>query len=55
MSQDIQCPFCETEFQGIEWKEGTCPGCGKEYYWDEQELGDNWEDSWVFVDWIDIK
>jgi len=32
-----------------------CPKCGEKYYWDEQEIGKDWEDSWVFVCWENIE
>jgi Zn finger protein HypA/HybF involved in hydrogenase expression len=45
----IKCPKCETEFEENElWDNGSCPGCGKEYYWDEIEDD---EDSWPIIDW----
>lgn len=35
MKIDVDCPFCEAEFEAEEWTSGNCPGCGEGYGWDE--------------------
>lgn len=49
-----KCPKCETEFEEQPpWDSGTCPECGKEYFWDEISAQDdegNWDD-WPVLDW----
>jgi len=47
---DIICPFCETEFQDQPWEGGECPGCGEEYFWDEQ-YNEETNDAWETLEW----
>lgn len=47
---DIECPTCKTEFQGLEWHPGECPGCGKKYDWDEYGPED-YSDSFIEIVW----
>lgn len=49
MRVEMECPFCDTDFEGVEWTPGKCPGCGRAYDWDEQPLDDG--DYWTLVDW----
>lgn len=50
----ITCPKCSTVFEASEpWDSGSCPTCGKEYFWDEMSYEDedgNWED-WSVIYW----
>lgn len=50
----IECPVCKTEMKVEEWEDGTCSGCGNEYYWDEQLIYDDdgeIEDSYAIYYW----
>lgn len=45
---DIDCIYCDKEFEGREWTNGKCPNCGAKYSWDEMVTED---DSWSLLDW----
>lgn len=47
---NIECPFCETEFEGREWDNGTCPNCQEKYWWEEDCLQD-YSDCWTCLMW----
>jgi hypothetical protein len=50
MDREIYCPFCNKEFDGVEWEDGHCPGCDRSYWWEEiydYERGD----SFVEIQW----
>lgn len=54
MEYDIICENCGNEFSAEAWKEGECPSCGAEFFWDSQNIFDeegNIEDEWTFAVW----
>jgi hypothetical protein len=47
--RDIDCPFCEHEFEWEVWENGKCPKCGEEFYWSEdctEDYSDCWDSLW---------
>lgn len=51
MKQNIDCPFCDTEFEVESWDVGECPTCGEEYYWSE-DCAEDYSDCWDSVYWV---
>jgi hypothetical protein len=50
MKVSLTCPFCETEFEGVEYENGKCPNCFETYYFGEECTSD-YSDCWVVVEW----
>lgn len=50
MTIEIECPFCNTEFEAEEWESGECPDCNEKYWWEEECLED-YSDCWTCVMW----
>lgn len=50
MKIDLDCPRCDTAFEGEEWHSGSCPTCKNKYWWDEH-CTEDYSDCWEFVDW----
>lgn len=47
---EIECPFCDHEFEVKTWYDGQCPNCGEEYWWDEM-CTEDYSDCWATVEW----
>jgi hypothetical protein len=47
---NIWCPTCNKEFQGEIWESGSCPFCGRKYWFDEV-YNEEYDDCFMQIDW----
>jgi hypothetical protein len=50
LTQEITCPYCNSDFTAAVWVDGSCEKCGGNYYW-SMEFNNDLTDGWHAIEW----